>query len=130
MRSQGRDSGDEREQDELRRYGLEHDPRADHAHELELADRLADQASLPHGDAAARALARHRLGRGPCPYEQPHEPEPQRFATGERVNHHRPDGPRPGRVVGTLEHEATVEVDFDRHGTTLVAADELEREAA
>jgi hypothetical protein len=130
MRSQGPDGGYEREQDELRRYGLEHDPRADHEYERELADRLADQASLPPGDAAARALARHRLGRGPCPYEQPHEPEPQHFATGERVNHHRPDGPRPGRVVRTLERDGLVEVDFERHGTTLVAADELEREAA
>jgi hypothetical protein len=33
---------DERAQDELRRYGLEYDPRADHEYELGLADRLAD----------------------------------------------------------------------------------------
>jgi hypothetical protein len=129
MRSQGRDGGYEREQDELRRFALEHEPRADHEYELELADRLADQASLPPGGAAARALARHRLDRGLCPYERPHEPEPQRFAIGERVSHHRPDGTRPGRVVRTLEQEGIVEVDFDRDGTTLVAAEELERGA-
>jgi hypothetical protein len=131
MRPQGRDGGYEREQDELRRYGLEHDPRADHEYELELADRLADQASLPPGDAAARALARHRLGRGPCTYGQPHEPEPQRFASGELVGHHGPHGrSRPGRVVRTRERDGLVEVDFDHHGNTLVAAAELEREAA
>ena len=130
MRSLGRDGGYGHEQDELRRYGLEHDPLADHTYELDLADRLAEQASLPPGDAGAWAVARYRLGRGPCPYELPHEPEPQRFTTGERVNHHCPDGPRPGRVVRTLEHEDIVEVDFGRHGTTLVAAEELEREVA
>jgi hypothetical protein len=68
MRVRGSDRGREREQDELRRYGLESDARAEHELELELADRLAEQASLPPGSAAARALARHRLGRGPSPY--------------------------------------------------------------
>jgi hypothetical protein len=128
MKAHAQSDAFEHEQELLCRYGLEHDPRAEHEQELELADRLADQASLSPG--AARKLARQRLGRGPSPYEQPHEPEPQRLATGERVNHHRPDGPRPGRVVRVLEREGVVEVEFDRHGTTFVAADELEREAA
>jgi hypothetical protein len=121
----------EREQDHLRRYGLDHDDYAELVRETELADRIADQASLPPGQPLARAAARHRLGRGPSPYERPHQPEPHRFAAGERVSHHRGrSGPRPGRVVRTLEREGLVEVDFGRHGTTLVAADELEPEAA
>ena len=119
---------EQRERD--RRYGLEHDEYAEFVHELELADRIADQASLPPGHPLARAAARHRLGRGPSPYEQPHEAEPQRFAAGERVRHHGPDGHRVGRVVRTADREEVVEVDFGRQGTTLVAADELEREAA
>ncbi len=56
-------------------------------HDLELADRIADQASLPPGHPLARAAARHRVGRGPSAYEQPHELEPQRFVAGERVSH-------------------------------------------
>jgi hypothetical protein len=59
------------------------------------------------------------------------EPKPQRFAAGERVSHHRPGGgSRPGRVVRVPDHHGLVELDFGRHGTTLVAEDELEREAA
>jgi hypothetical protein len=120
---------EERERD--RRYGLEHDEYGEFVHELELADRIADQASLPPGHPLARAAARHRLGRGPSPYECPHEPAPQAFTAGERVSHHGLGGrSRPGQVVRALEHEGLVEVDFGRHGTTLVAADELEREAA
>jgi hypothetical protein len=120
---------EQRERD--RRYGLEHDEYAEFVHELELADRIADQASLPPGHPLARAAARHRLGRGPSPYEQPHEPEPQRLAAGERVTHHRPDGSsRPGRVVRAPDHQGLVEVDFGGRGSTLVAGDELEREAA
>jgi hypothetical protein len=119
---------EQRERD--RRYGREHDEYAEFVHELELADRIADQASLPPGHPLARAAAPHRLGRGLSAYEQPHEPEPQRLAAGERVRHHRPDGHRPGRVVRTADHEGLVEVDFGRHGASLVAADELEREAA
>lgn len=113
------------------RYGLERNPHEELMHEFELADRIADQASLPAGHPYAMAAARYRLGRGPSPYEQPHRPEPQRFVPGVRVNHHGPDGDvRPGRVVRALEHDGLVEVDFGRHGTTTVAADELEREAA
>jgi hypothetical protein len=33
-------------------------------------------------------------------------------------------------VVRAADHEGLVEVDFGRQGTSLVAADELEREAA
>lgn len=111
------------------RQGLQHDPHEEHQRELELAERIAEQASLPPGHPIVLAAARHRLGRGPSPYEQPHQPEPQRFAAGERVNHHRPEGPRPGVVVRTLDEEALVEVDFGS-STTLVALDELERRAA
>jgi hypothetical protein len=119
---------EQRERD--RRYGLEHDEHAEFVRETELADRIADQASLPPGHPLARAAARHRLGRGPSPYEQPHEPEPRRFVAGEHVRHHGPDGHRPGRVVRAADHEGLVEVDFGRHGTSLIAADELEQEAA
>jgi hypothetical protein len=112
------------------RYGLEHDEYAEFVHELELADRIADQASLPPGHPLARAAARHRLGRGPSPYEQPHDAQPERFAAGQRVRHHGSDGHRPGRVVRTADHEGLVEVDFGNHGTSLVATDELEPEAA
>ena len=119
---------EQRERD--RRYGLEHDEYAEFVHELEMADRIADQASLAPGHPLARAAARHRLGRGPSPYEQPQERETERFATGERVRHHGSDGHRPGRVVRPADHEGLVEVDFGRRGTTLVAADALEREAA
>jgi hypothetical protein len=119
---------EQRERD--RRYGLEHDEYAEFVREIELADRIADQASLPPGHPLARAAARHRLGRGPSPYEQPHQRESERFAAGERVHHHGSDGQRPGRVVRPADHEGLVEVDFGRHGTSLVAADELEREAA
>jgi hypothetical protein len=113
------------------RYGLDHNPHEDLMRELELADRIADQASLPPGHPYATAAARHRLGRGPSPYEQPNRPEPRRFAAGERVNHHAPGGDvRPGHVLRTFEHDGLVEVDFGRHGTTLVDPDQLEREAA
>lgn len=60
----------EGEQDELRRYGLDRDPREDHAHEVELAERIAEQASLPPGQPGVWALARYRLGRGPSPFER------------------------------------------------------------
>ena len=111
------------------RYGLDRDPREEHEHELELTERIADQASLPPGHPIVLVAARHRLGRGPSPYEQPHQPEPQGFAAGERVNHLRPDGPRPGVVVRTLDEDALVEVDFGS-STTFVPVDELDRRAA
>jgi tetratricopeptide (TPR) repeat protein len=57
------------------RYRLEHDPYEEHQLELEPAERIADQASLPPGHPIVLAAARHRLGRGPSPYEQPHQPE-------------------------------------------------------
>lgn len=114
------------------RYGLEEDdPDAELTRELELADRIAEHASLPPGHPSAIAAARRRLGRGPSPYEQAHRPEPQRFVPGERVSHHAPGGDvRPGRVLRTLEHDGLVEVDFGRHGTTLVDPGQLEPEAA
>jgi hypothetical protein len=59
-----------------RRYGLEHDEYADFVHEIELADRIADQASFPPGHCAARQVARARLGLGRSPYEQPNAPGP------------------------------------------------------
>ena len=129
MSTRAHDRFFEEQRDRDRRYGLEHDEYAEFVHELERADRIAGP--LPPGHPLARAAARHRLGRGPSPYEHPHQPEAGRFAVGERVRHHsEPGGPRPGRVVRTLHREGLVEVDFGRHGTRLVAVDELEREAA
>jgi hypothetical protein len=118
----------EEQEERDRRYGLEYDADEEFEHELELADRIAEQASLPPGDASCLAAARYRLGRGPCPYEQPHDPEPHRFAAGDRVTHHGPDGPRAGWVLRTLEPDGLAEVDFGRHGTTVVAREELEPE--
>jgi hypothetical protein len=121
---------EERERD-LREGLGEEDPHAELMRELELADRIADQASLPPGHPSAIAAARQRLGRGPSPYEQAHRPEPRRFAAGERVSHHAPGGDvRSGRVLRTLEDDGLVEVDFGRHGTTLVDPDQLEPEPA
>jgi hypothetical protein len=125
MRNRAREEQRERDL----RYGLEHDPREEHAKELELTERIAEQASLPPGHPMVLAAARHRLGGGPSPYEQPHQPEPQSFDAGDRVNHHRPEGPRPGVVVRTLDEDALVEVDFGS-STTFVPFDELERRAA
>jgi hypothetical protein len=129
---------DEREQEELRRYGLEHNPYADFVHELELADHYAEQASLEPGHLAARALARHQLGRGPNPYEQPHQPTaaapPPTAAApqpGERVVHEDPDGQqRAGRLVERLDEDGAAVVAFDRGGRSVVELDRLEREAA
>ena len=46
----------EREQDELRRYGLDRDPREDQAYELKLTERIAEQVSLPPGHPGVWAL--------------------------------------------------------------------------
>ena len=113
-----------------RRYGLAEHEDEEFELELELADRIAEQASLPPGDAGCRALARKRLGLPVGPYERPHEPEPRRPAEGERVRHHERDAVRVGRIVHTLDHEGLAEVDFGRDGTTLVALDDLEPEGA
>ncbi len=59
-------------------------------------------------------------------YEQPHDPAPARFAPGERVRHH-DSAPWPGHVVRMLARDGLVEVDFGRHGITVVAAEDLER---
>jgi hypothetical protein len=122
----------EREEEELRRYGLEHDPYADFVRELELADRYAEQASLAPGDPLAQALARYRLGRGPTPYEKPHQPAPVAAPeTGERVVHEDGDGQRQGgRVVERLDEDGVAVVAFDRGGQSVVELDRLEREAA
>jgi hypothetical protein len=122
----------EREEEELRRYGLEHDPYADFVQELELADRHAEQASLASGHPLARALARYRLGGGPSPYEKPHQPTPAAAPEpGERVVHEDRDGQRQaGRVVERLGEDGTAVVAFDRGGQSVVELDRLEREAA
>jgi hypothetical protein len=131
MASSSRWNPYEIEQDELRRYGLEQDPRADLVQELELADRYAEQASLPPGHPA-RALARYRLGRGPDPHEEPHRPpQPAAPEPGERVVHEDRDGQRqPGRVVERLDDDGAAVVAFDRGGESVVELDRLEREAA
>ena len=61
-------------------------------------------------------------------YEQPHDPGPQQFAVGERVRHY-DSAPWPGSVVKTLDCDGLVEVDFGRHGITIVAPEDLERTA-
>jgi hypothetical protein len=118
----------EREHEELRRYGLEHNPYADFVQELELADRYAEQALLAPGQPPAR----YRLGRGPSPYEQPHYPTPAAAPEpGERVVHEDRDGQRrAARVVERLDEDGAAVVDFDRGGQSVVEFDRLEREAA
>ena len=134
MSAPGRGLGHEREQDELRRYGLEHDPRADHAHELELAERLAEQASLAPGDAAVWALARYRLGRGPSPYGRVGAPgPPPELAAGQEVTYRGEDGAGPARhgtVRRLLDAGDTAVVAFHGGGETAASADALERRAA
>jgi hypothetical protein len=134
MRPHGREGGYEREQDELRRFGLEHDPRGDDENEVELADRLAEQASLPPGDAGARALARHLLGRGPSPYEGASAPAPPpKLAAGQEVTYRGEDGAGPARhgtVRRLLDEGGAAVVAFHCGGETAVSADALERRAA
>jgi hypothetical protein len=131
MSPRGRGRGHEREQDELRRYGLEHDPRADYEHELELADRLAEQASLPPGDAGARALARYRLGRAPSPYGRAGRPAPTpELAAGQEVTYRGEDGAGPARhgtVKELIDGGGAAVVAFHGGGETAVSADALER---
>jgi hypothetical protein len=132
MATQGHDRYREQQREEDSRYGLERDEHADFLLELELADRIAEQASLPPSQRhPGCAAARQRLGRGRSPYEQPHQPEPRQFAAGEPVSHHNPDGDvRPGRVVRADTTDGLVEVDFGPHGTSLVDPERLEPEAA
>ena len=113
-----------------RRYGLAHDEDEELERELEVADRIAEHASMPAGDPGCRALARDWLGLPGSLYEHPHEREPRRFAEGERVRRHESDGTRAGRIVRILDHEGLVEVDFGRDGTTLVGVDTVEPEAS
>jgi hypothetical protein len=126
--------GFEREQELLRRYGLEHDPRAELEHELELADRLADHASLPPGDAAARSLACYRLGRGPSAFERRCTPVPgPELAAGQEVTYRGEDGAGPARhgtVRRLLAEDGAAVVAFHGGGETAVSADALERRAA
>jgi hypothetical protein len=125
----------EGEQDELRRYGLDRDPREDHAHEVELAERIAEQASLPPGHPGVWALARYRLGRGPSPFQRagtamaPRAP----LAPGEEVTYRGEDGAGPARhgtVRRLIDEDGAAVVAFDSGGETAVSADALERRAA
>jgi hypothetical protein len=87
------------EQEELRRYGLEHDPYADFAQELELADRYAEQGSLAPGHQP-RALARFRLVRGPS-LRAATPGDPSRGAGARRAGGaRRPRRPAPRRPAG------------------------------
>jgi dipeptidyl aminopeptidase/acylaminoacyl peptidase len=135
MSSQGRDGGRAREQDELCGYGLERDPRADHAHELELAERLAEQASLSPGDPAVGRLAHYRLGRGPSPFERPGTAAAPsvRLTPGEEVTYRGEDGAGPARhgtVRRLLDEDGAAVVAFHGGGETAVSAEALERRAA
>src|SRR3954466_16105820 len=108
------------------RYGVADDEYDDFERELELADRIAEHASLPPGDPGCRALARERLGLPGSPYEQPHDPEPHRYTEGERI---RPDdgtGPRTGRILRAPDHDGLVEVEFGHDGTALVGIEDIE----
>jgi hypothetical protein len=118
-----------------RRYGLEHDEYAEFVREIELADRIADQASLPPGDGAARRLARARLGLGRSPYEQPNAPSPPPpLVPGEAVTYRGAAGDDPARH-GTVErvldedHGAVV-VRFEDGSGGALPAEALERRAA
>lgn len=116
----------------LRRCGLDVDPRADETLELELADRLTDQASLPPGDPGARALARQRLRGGRVAHEQPDVSRPP-VSPGERVVYRGEDGAgpdRPGTVRAPLDGEEGVVVAFDHGGESAVSLHALERRPA
>ena len=75
-----------------RRYGVADDEYDEFERELELADRIAEHASVPPGDPRCRALARKRLGLPGSPYEQPHDRPLHRYAEGDRVRHHHVTG--------------------------------------
>ncbi len=113
-----------------RRYGVAYDEYDELEREFELADRIAEHASMPPGDPGCRALARKRLGLPGSPYEQPHDPELRRYAEGERVRHHNGNEPRAGRIVRTLDDEGLVEIDFGHAGTAVVGIEEIEQERA
>jgi hypothetical protein len=135
MRSQIHGRGFEQEQELLRRYGLDRDPREEHDREVELAERLAEQASLPPGDPAVCALARYRLGRGPSPFERPGVPAAPLppLAPGEEVTYRGEDGAGPARhgtVRRLIDEDCAVVVAFDGGGETAVSTDALERRAA
>lgn len=130
MRLQALERMLEEQEERDRHYGVADDEYDDFERELELADRLAEHASMPPGDPLCRALARKRLGLPGSPYEHPHDPPLRRYAEGDRVQHHHGNGARAGRVVRTLDHEGLVEVDFGHEGTALVGIDEIEPEAA
>src|SRR3954453_21378197 len=107
------------------RYGVADDGYDDFERELELADRIAEHASLPPGDPGCRALARKRLGLPGSPYEHPPDSPLLRYAQGDRVQHDHGDGPQAGRVVRMLDDEGLVEVDFGGEGTALVGIDDI-----
>jgi hypothetical protein len=135
MRSPVYERGFEQEQELLRRYGLEADPRADHAHELELAERLAEQASVSPGDPAVCRLAHYRLGRGPSPVGRPGTPGAPLppLAPGDDVTYRGEDGAGPARhgtVRRLVEEDGAAVVAFHGGGETAVSAEALERRAA
>jgi hypothetical protein len=74
----------ERRHEDQLRYGLEPDPRDELEDEFELADRIADQASLPAGDPQCRAAARRLLGHDDRP-PRPSVREQQRPAGSARI---------------------------------------------
>jgi len=129
MASSSRWDAYEREQEELRRYGLEHDPYGDFVQELELADRYAEQASLAPGHSSW-ALACYRLVRARSPYEPLHQPtQAPAPEPGERMVHQDRDGQRrAGRVVERLDEDGAAVVAFDHGGQGVVELDRLERE--
>jgi hypothetical protein len=124
---------EDRERD--RRYGLEHDEYAEFVRELELADRIADQASLPPGHCAARRLARARFGLGRSPYEQPNAPAaPPPLAPGEAVTYRGAAGDertRHGTVEQVLDEDhGAVVVRFEDGQRSVLPAEALERGVA
>jgi hypothetical protein len=135
MHPHRRYGGHEGEQDELCRYGLDRDPREDHDREVELAERIAEQASLPPGHPGVWVLARYRLGRGPSPFERAVKamaPRPP-LAPGDEVTYRGEDGAGPARhgtVRRLIDEDGAAVVAFQGGGETAVSADALERRAA
>jgi hypothetical protein len=121
MRSTPHSRGLEQDQEPVRRYGLDRDPREGDVREVE----LAEHASPPPVDVGTRGLARYRLGGGPSPFERPGAAPLPRLAAGEAVTNRGEDGAGPARhgtVPRLAEEDGAAVVAFDGGGETAVTA--------